>query len=61
MKQTIWYANTPNGVQFATSKDDLTNSNVTPTGNIGSFEVNGEVTGLNYVGQSQSQSQPQHA
>jgi hypothetical protein len=64
MKQTIWYGNTPNGVRFAKSQDSLKQSGL--SGNIGSFTVDGEVTGLSYEDnsseqQNQSQTSQQHA
>ena len=61
MKQTIWYGSTPQGVTFAKSKNQLEQSSQL-SGNIGSFTVDGEITGLDYVDNTQSsQSSTQHA
>lgn len=62
MKKTIWYASTDNHVRFFDSEtciDVLTNK-----GGYGSFEVNGDISGLNVeslqsLEQTSQQAQPQ--
>lgn len=62
MNKTIWYGAKGNDVRFADNQAALTSEGIT---NAQSFNVTGEVTGLNLIGTNeqqvggQSQAQPQ--